>query len=276
MRRRLRGMFVGLGWRKPLAGWIASHPQEIECLEITAEHFFDADGQALRELSEHYPLFVHGLGLSLGTPGSLDALTLAQFKRVAQSAKAKWVSEHLAFTKTRDVDLGHLNPVLPTYAALEVLVDHVKQLAHECECPVILENITTELNLMGEIPETEFIQQLCEKADCGLLLDVTNLFINSQNHRFDPYDWFAELPAGRIHQLHVIGYGCENGHYVDVHHGQIQEDLWELIAHVIQRSPKLQAVTIEWDKSFPTVEVLSKELQKLRQLSDSQFGLHAP
>ena len=262
-------MLVGLGWRKPLAGWIASLPEELQCLEVTAEHFFDCEGSVLSELQNHLPMFVHGLGLSLGTPGPLDDDMLQQFKWVAELADAKWVSEHVAFTRAGDIDLGHLNPLLPSQVTMQILVDHVKQLTDECGCPVLLENITTELRLEGEIPEAEFLHQVCERADCGLLLDVTNLFINSKNHRFDPYDWFGELPASRIHQLHVVGYGLHEGHYVDTHTGRIQSDLWSLIKFVIDKSPKLQAVTIEWDHTFPTPDVLSEELQRLQSLSVS-------
>ena len=257
-------MLVGLGWRKPIASWIASFPEEIQCLEITAEHFFDRDERVLSDLRQRVPLFVHGLGLSLGTPGPIDPDTLCQFKRVARMANAKWVSEHVAFTRTGDVDLGHLNPILPTRATLRVLVDHVKQLADECGCPVLLENITSEVRLDGEIREVEFLHEVCDRADCSLLLDVTNLFINSKNHNFDPIDWFAELPASRIRQLHVVGYGLYQGFYQDVHTGCIQADLWSLIDDVINSSPELQAVTIEWDHTFPDTAVLTNELRLLQ------------
>ena len=256
-------MLVGIGWRKLLAKWIASHPPEIQCLEITAEHFFDSGEPVLAELSEHYPIFVHGLGLSLGTPGPLDDGTLRQFQRVAKRANARWVSEHIAFTRTNEVDLGHLNPVLPSKSSLEVFIEHVRILSDACECPVLLENITTELQLSGEMPETEFIHELCDQADCGLLLDVTNLLINSKNHGFDPCQWLSELPRSRIRQLHVVGYGVQNGHYVDSHAGTIQDDLWDLIEHVAEVCHELEAVTLEWDHSFPPTEVLSAELERL-------------
>ena len=105
---------VGVGYRRELARWIAARPAEIGCLEITAEHFFDRDLALLRALRREYPLFVHGLGLSLGTPGPLDAATLDAYARVAAAADPLYITEHVAFTRTRDVDLGHLNPIAPS------------------------------------------------------------------------------------------------------------------------------------------------------------------
>src|SRR5204862_4112506 len=102
------------GYRRELARWIAARPAEIGCLEITAEHFFDRDLGELRELRGGYPLFVHGLGLSLGTPGPMDRATLEAYARVVAAADPLYVTEHVAFTRTTEVDLGHLNPVAPT------------------------------------------------------------------------------------------------------------------------------------------------------------------
>ena len=109
----MRG-WLGVGYRRELVPWIQRHSENVSCLEITAEHFFESDLEVLKRLSQQYDLFVHGLGLSLGTSGPLDVATLRAFARVAQAADARWVSEHIAFTRTQEVDLGHLNPVAPT------------------------------------------------------------------------------------------------------------------------------------------------------------------
>ena len=196
---------VGLGFREPLADWILSMPEEIDCLERTAEHFFDLGEDLLEKLRDLYPLSVHGLGLSLGTPGAIDQETLNQFQRVADVANARWISEHIAFTKTEDVDLGHLNPVPLTRKSLKVLVDHARQVMDVCQRPLILENITSYLRLPEELLEADFINQLCQQAGAGLLLDVTNLYINSCNHRFDALEWLHRLEPSVIKQLHNVG-----------------------------------------------------------------------
>lgn len=256
---------IGLGYRRELAEWIATRPAEVDCLEVTAEHFFDGGHDRLRALTDTYPLFVHGLGLSLGTPGPLDAATLAHFTTVAEAAQPEWVSEHIAFTGSAEVDLGHLNPVPPTTDQLRVLVEHVRTLASATGCAVILENVTTQIRLTGDMSETEFINRLCSEAECGLLLDVTNLYINAKNHGFDPVGWLHELQPESIRQLHVIGYAQRDGRYYDTHAAPIQDDLLELISDVCGYAD-VAAVTLEWDAAFPDEDVLVNELHKLQEV----------
>ncbi len=257
--------WIGVGYRRELAGWIASSPPEVQCLEMTAEHFFDGGHDRLRALAGRYPLFVHGLGLSLGTPGPLDRETLDDFTAVVEAAQPEWVSEHIALTRSAQVDLGHLNPVPPTADNLQLFVDHVRELSAATGCEVILENITTHIQLAGEMSETEFINRLCEQAGCGLLLDVTNLYINARNHRFDPVGWLHELTPELIRQLHVIGYSYRDGRYYDTHAAPIQDDLLELIAEVCTYA-NVEAVTLEWDADFSGEDVIANELRKLKEV----------
>src|SRR6185295_2267991 len=163
-----------------------------------AEHFFERDLGPVRALARDYRLFVHGLGLSLGTPGPLDASTLDAFVRVAAAADPLYVTEHLAFTRTRDVDLGHLNPVAPTVENVRVVADHAREVMDRCGKPLLLENIASALALKGGLPEPEFLNRICDAAGCGLLLDVTNLYVNGRNHRFDPLAWLGAIEAKNV------------------------------------------------------------------------------
>ena len=253
---------LGVGYRGQFKDWIATRPAEVECLEITAEHFFDAGEQLLQELAGNYPLYVHGLGLSLGTPGPLDRKTLEKFARVARLANAQWISEHVAFTRTSEVDLGHLNPLPCSQQSLDVVVDHALELAEICDRKLILENITTELQISGNLSETEFLNRLCSEAKCGLLLDVTNLFINSKNHQFDAVQWLQEIEPQNIVQLHVVGYSKSRDRYHDHHSNTIQADLMELIETVVHYAP-IQAVILERDQRMDEIEEISSELQRL-------------
>src|SRR5687767_2227550 len=118
---------IGVGYRRELASWIDSRRSDIDCLEITAELFFKNGEERLAELSNTHRLFVHGLGLSLGTHGPLDPARLKAFANVAAASRAEWISEHVAFTRTSEVDLGHLNPVQPTRAMVELIADHARE-----------------------------------------------------------------------------------------------------------------------------------------------------
>lgn len=253
---------IGVGYRAPLGEWIMSGPPQLDCLEITAEHFFESGQDRLSQLSEMYPLFVHGLGLSLGTPGRLDQDTLRHFAQVSKIANPAWVSEHISFTRTQDVDLGHLNPIPCTQDSLETLIDHAREVMDECQKPLVLENVTSFLPLPGEMPETEFINRLCETDGVGLLLDVTNLLINSRNHKFDSIEWLHQIEANHIRQLHIVGYTLKNGIWQDYHAEPIQDDLIELMQAVVAYAP-VESVIVERDARFPPVEELAAELARL-------------
>ena len=151
----MRRGLIGLGHRPGLARWLSSGVADVECLELTAEHFFDADDGAIAAIGARYPCSVHGLGLSLGTPGPLDEDVLERYARVARLANARWATEHVAFTRAGGVDLGHLNPVAPTSDNLSLLAEHAQAVHEATGLPVRLENITSELALDGEMRETD-------------------------------------------------------------------------------------------------------------------------
>lgn len=255
---------MGVGLRQSFADWVLSHPPELDCVEVTAEHFFDSGAQVLARLAESYQVSVHGLGLSLGTPGPLDESTLRQFQRVADQASANWITEHIAFTKTDDVDLGHLNPLPMTERALSTLSDHAREVMDRCQKPLLLENITSYLRIPGELTEPDFLNRLCERAGVGLLLDVTNLFINSQNHDFDPLDWLHEVEPDFIRQVHIVGYSIREGVYHDRHSEPVQDNLYELLKEVVSYAP-VEAVILERDVDIPAVDELARELHRLEE-----------
>jgi uncharacterized protein (UPF0276 family) len=254
---------LGVGYRKQLASWINTHPEQINCLEITAEHFF-SEPERLKKLRNHYDLLVHGLGLSLGTPGPIDSRHLQRFVEICQIADPLWISEHIAFTKTRDVDLGHLNPIHYTQDTLEYFIDHVLEVKAACQRPLLLENITSHIKIDSPIPETDFINQLCERAGCHLLLDVTNLFVNSRNHHYQPTHWLYEINPEHIKQLHIVGYSEQHGTFHDSHANNIQQELYDLTRQVIEHS-SVETIIIERDNNFPPVSQLAGELQTLEQ-----------
>jgi len=264
---------IGIGYRKPLAGWIESRPAEVDCLEITAEHFFGEGEDKLRLLTPAFHLFVHGLGLSLGTPGPLDKSRLQKFARVSELANPDWISEHVAFTRTAEADLGHLNPIAPTREFLGIMADHAREISDYCRKPLILENITSHVRLQGELSETDFLNALCERADCGLLLDVTNLFINSRNHGFDAVEWLHELEPNRITQLHIVGYSVQGNRYADSHGEDVQDELLQLLGEVLKYAP-VKALILERDENFPTPTRIAAELSKLRHVFATNRSRH--
>ena len=259
---------LGVGYRAPLAKWIHRCPAQINCLEITAEHFFDHPA-AIEKLRDHYPLMVHGLGLSLGTPGPLDQHYVNRFVEVCRLADPLWVSEHIAFTRAGDLDLGHLNPIAYTDESLAGFAERVLALQSACDKPVLLENITSHLQIVSPMAETDFINGLCDKTGCGLLLDVTNLYVNSRNHRFDPHHWLRQIQPECIKQLHIVGYSERDGVWHDSHDSNIQHELFTLTREVVRYS-SVDTVIIERDHNFPPPEQLAAELRALAQCFDER------
>jgi uncharacterized protein (UPF0276 family) len=259
----MRGL-IGLGHRPSLARWLAGGVPEVECLELTAEHFFDAPDAAIAAIGERYPCSVHGLGLSLGTPGPIDSATLTSYSRVARQARARWATEHVAFTRAGDIDLGHLNPVAPTRDTLELLTEHASEVHEATGLPVCLENITSQLRIAGTMSEPEFLNALCSPPHVSLLLDVTNLFINAQNHGFDAKKWLSELQPGVVRQIHIVGYGMQDGRLVDDHRAPIQTELLDLMAAAATRH-EVEAVILERDLDIPGPIELLGELSRVRR-----------
>jgi uncharacterized protein len=255
---------VGVGYRHQLATWIEARPAHVDCLEIVADHFYRGGAEKLAQLKRHFPLFIHGLDLSLGTPGPLDQARLARFARVVELAQPDWISEHVAFTRTAEVDLGHLNPVRPTREAVALIADHAREVAERCRTRLLLENITAHLRLRGELREPDFLNEICSRADCDLLLDVTNLYINSRNCHFAPLAWLYELDRTRIRQLHVVGYSHEGERLTDAHAQPIQAELIELLQAALEYAP-VEAIILERDANFPSREAMEAEVTSLRR-----------
>jgi len=263
-------MKIGLGYRRELSAWIDSGPPGVSCLEITAEHFYES-GEAGRErlgqLRGRFQLYVHGLGLSLGTPGPLDPERMEQFARVSAAADPAWISEHVAFTRTSEGDLGHLNPVPPTKESLAILAGHAREVSARCGKPLLLENITSHFRWEGKLTETSFLNELCARSGCGLLLDVTNLYINSRNHHFDALQWLHEIDPRHIVELHLVGYSQAGERYFDDHAQPVQGELLELAREVLAHAP-VRAIILERDEDFPGPEAMAVEISKLTALGE--------
>lgn len=260
----MRRGLVGLGHRSSLMRWLAEGVPEVECLELTAEHFFDAPDTAVSAIGQRYTCSVHGLGLSLGTPGPLDGPTLSGYSRVARLSQARWATEHVAFTRTGGIDLGHLNPLTPTRENLALVSEHALEVHEATGLPVRLENITSLLRLAGSLRETEFLSALCALPQVGLLLDVTNLYINARNHGFEAEAWLDELHPGVVKQIHIVGYGARGGRLVDDHRSPIQSELLDLMAAVAERH-EIEAVFLERDLNIPRPAELIGELSRVRR-----------
>lgn len=265
--RDLPPLGVGLGFRGPLRGCFSDPQAPIECVEVVAEHFFRHDRRPPPRPTElgARPILVHGLDLSLGTPGPLVEDYVERFLAVAKGLGAALISDHLAITRTAEVEFGHLNPVPPTRKTRDAVAEKIRDLQTRADSLFLLENVTTHLRLAGDLSFPELLNGICERADCGILLDVTNLYVNAKNFGGDPLAFLERIDLSRVVQLHIVGFEERGGHFYDTHQKDIQEPLFELTEAVLERSPA-RAVIVERDGHYPARDSLYAQLERLRGL----------
>ena len=264
---------AGMGYRDFYREDTFIAANHIDFLEITADHFLGASRaqqQQLDRLLSNFTLIPHGLNLSLGSAEGMNKPYFRQLQKLVRKVNPPWWSEHISFTQADGVEIGHLSPVPLNQSALDVLVENIRIAQNEIETPLILENITCSMQLpWNEIPEEEFLAELLGRTGCGLLLDVTNLYINSKNHEYDPIEWLKKLPSDKVIQLHFVGCDLINGELVDNHSQATNDGIWSLLETVLEMFPVKGAI-LERDKNLPSIENITEELDRLREIGRSK------
>lgn len=265
--KNLPELGVGVGFREQFRADLFLHRAEVDFLEITADHYLDATAQKREELEllkHHFPLIPHGLNLSLGSAEGVDEKYLEKFASLVEEIQPAWFSEHICFTKSGGVDIGHLAPLAFTRESLEVLKRNIRRVKEFIKTPLILENITYMVRFpFSEMDEAEFITELIEETDCGLLLDVTNLYINSVNHDYDWRGFLQKLPAERIVQLHFVGSHRHGNLLIDGHAHKTEAEIWNVFRAVCVDS-SVKGAILERDENFPPFAEILEELRTAR------------
>ena len=266
---KLPTLGVGLGYRAPLRAQIFLNRPEVDFLEIIADHYFEPSAQTLdelRALRAHFPLVPHGLNLSLGSAEGLNETYLQRFAELVERVEPPWWSDHLACTHSGGIEIGHLSPLPFTREAVDVVVRNIRTARQAIAVPLILENITYSVRFPGsEMSESQFLCDVLEQSDCGLLLDVTNLYTNSVNLKFDPLEFLDQLPMERVVQLHFAGGAWQGTHLIDSHSHPVMTEVFHLLDEVLQRAP-VKACLLERDEQLPEFGELVQDLQRARDL----------
>lgn len=260
---------AGLGFRAPYISDVFLHREEIDFLEVIADHYFDPTPEKRRELellADHFPLVPHGLNLSLGSAEGLDKAYAQKFAALVDRLAPPWWSEHLAFTQAGGVEIGHLAPLPYTREAVEAVCKNIREIAPQINAPLLLENITYAFALPGaEMTEAQFLAEIVERADCGILLDVANLYTNSVNHGFDIGAFLDAIPLERVVQLHFVGGEWQGDTLLDTHSQATPDEVWDVMRLVLERAP-VKGVLLERDENLPPIEELLSELRKTRRI----------
>ena len=274
---RLPVLGVGLGYRSPFRHSLFPHQSAVDFLEVIADHYFDPSQHRRTELDlleSNFPLIPHGLALSLGSAEGLDPNYLRLYCELVNQLKPAWCSDHIVFTRAGGIDIGHLTPLPKTAASLMVLRDNIRRVKDRTDIPLILENITETIRFPeDEFSDAEFLGRVCDENDVGLLLDVTNLFINSVNHRFDPVKVLERLPKDRVIQLHFVGGHIEGDKWVDSHGHATQDEIWNLLGEVVSQFA-VHGIILERDEHIPPIEELVLELNRAREIMRNRSARH--
>jgi uncharacterized protein len=268
---------IGIGYRSEISALIDDCDVGPDWLEIVTESFIRPAPDRLDKLlylKGRYSLVPHGLEMSVGSPEDLDASYLDAVSELAATVDAPWFSDHLCFTRAAGVALGTLMPVPRTREAAKRAAGKAQQAQDRVGRPFLVENITYYLEVPGGLSEQDFMTEFLENCDCGLLLDVTNLYINSVNHGYDALEYIDALPAGRITQLHLAGVEWRDGVALDTHSTAIPVEVWELFSAVLAKEiPK--GILIERDGNFPaSLAPLIEEIDHAREILRGQLKRH--
>ena len=259
---------VGLGFREQLRSGIFINRSRIDFLEITSDHYLDAAPRKMEELDllrEHFTLIPHSLDLSLGSAEGVDEEYLEKLAELIERIDPPWFSDHICFTRSNGVKIGHLAPVPFTAEALSVFSRNIEKVKKRISTPLILENITYNLTFpSSEMSEAKFIKTLLEETDCGVLLDATNLYINSQNLGIDWRSFLDVLPLERIVQLHFVGSHRSGDRLVDAHADRTEDEIWNVFEEINVRCD-IKGAILERDENFPEFSEINAELDTARE-----------
>ena len=257
----------GVGYKPQHHAAIIADPAPVGWLEIHAENYMGQGGRPLaqlRHLAERFPISVHGVGLSIGGEGPLDADHLARLAQICDWLNPASFSEHLAWSTHDGAFLNDLLPLPYTAATLTRVADHIDALQEALGRPMLLENPSSYLAFAeSEMAETAFLREVSRRTGCGLLLDVNNVFVSAVNLQVDPRAYIADFPLERVGEIHLGGHDEDADDHgapllIDSHGRAVAEPVWTLLDEVLDRAGP-RPVLIEWDNDVPDWPVLAAE-----------------
>jgi uncharacterized protein (UPF0276 family) len=286
--RERRPSGVGLGLRWEFLEALLDELPPLALLEVSPENYIQRGGyhaEALAFLAARYPVLSHGLTMSIGGVDPLDKTYLRELRAFIEGVKSPWHSDHLCFGSVDGKVLHDLLPIAFTQAVATRVADRVRTIEDAIGVPFAIENISYYMHA-GEtqMPEAEFIATVCHKADCGLMLDINNAYVNSRNFGFDVDAWMRTVPLDRVVQMHMAGHDwfTEAGEplpstvadlahvssdalIVDTHGAPVSDPVLELFAKVITRTGPVPVV-LERDQDIPPLAVLLAEVRKIEHV----------
>lgn len=264
---------AGLGLRRALTGPLSDpYPKNIDFMEVAPENWIRVGGRfgkQLRSFTERYPFVCHGLSLSLGGPSPLDEELVRDIKQFLDEHKVRCYSEHLSYCSD-DAHLYDLMPIPFTVEAVEYVAARIRRVQDILERRIAVENVSYYAAPGQEMEEIEFINAVLEAADCDLLIDLNNIYVNSINHHYAAEQFLLALPGNRIAYAHIAGhYNEADDLIVDTHGARVIDPVWKLLTKAYEHFGVFPTL-LERDFNFPAIAELLGEVDVIRSLQ-SQF-----
>lgn len=262
---------AGIGLRAPHYDEVLGELPAIPWLEVHSENFF-ADGgqphQVLEQVRSHYPLSLHGVGLSLGSTDPLNTWHLDKLKGLIDRYEPGLVSEHLCWCSVGEHYLNDLLPLPYTEEALHHISERIEWVQDYLGRQILIENLSSYLQFReSTVPEWEFIAAVSERSGCGILLDVNNIYVNACNHGFDALTYMDAIPVAAVKEMHLAGFEDEGDCLIDTHGKPVSDAVWKLYEHAVRRFGRVPTL-IEWDTDIPPLQVLVDEAAHARAIME--------
>lgn len=270
----LPNLGLGLGLRSQHFNHILDKSPAVDWFEVISENFMDSYGrsrQVLKEIAECYPVVMHGVSLSIGSTDALNMNYLKSLKALATEVQPAWISDHLCWTGVLTTNSHDLLPLPLNEESLKHVCNRIKQVQDYLERPLIIENPSTYATFKhSTIPEWEFLRMMAEETNCGLLLDVNNVYVSSFNNDFDPIEYLKGIPHDRVVQMHLAGHQHCGNYIIDTHDREVTGKVWKLFQLVYELTGG-SSVLLEWDGNIPAFDIYYAELLKSKKYMDPGF-----
>ncbi|WP_437971405.1 DUF692 domain-containing protein [Sorangium sp. So ce260] len=271
MRLGLPDLGVGVGLRIPHYRHVFEHRPRVDWFEIISENFMVDGGMPIANLERalaSYRLVQHGVSLSIGSTDPLDFDYLRRLKALLRKVRSPWVSDHLCWTGAHGINLHDLLPLPYTDEAVRHVAARARTVQDFLEVRLALENVSSYLTFTSSrMSEWEFLSAVVEEADCGILLDVNNVYVSAYNHGFDPGAYIDGVPHHRVVQFHLAGHTDHGKYILDTHSDHVADAVWSLYRRALFHTGDVSTL-IEWDDDLPTFEVLAAEAEKARAIRE--------
>lgn len=268
----------GVGLRPKHYSQFLDGVPDVAWVEAISENFMGIGGRPMAVLEKarrDRPVVLHGVSLAVGSTAPLDERYLADLAALVRRIEPAMISDHLCWGRAHGRYAHDLLPMPYTAESLAHVVDRVQRVQDLLGRQILLENPSSYLEFeASEIPEADFLAAVAERADCGVLLDVNNVYVSARNHGFDPLRYLDTIPVDRVGQMHLAGHQDRGTIVIDTHEGHVADPVWDLYRAAVKRFGEVPTL-IEWDEGVPDLDTLLAESRLAQRIASEALGAGA-